>query len=115
MVTEKRICDSPQSPNSDIQYITVIGKSSEGFADVMLAKGFSSTRQTVSLAVRVVILDDPHVSLAQLELELMVLRNLNHPNVVNMLNAFVSGCRLHIVFPLMDFGSVTDVIHARFM
>lgn len=44
-----------------------------------------------------------------------MLRILRHPNILPCLGSFVSGDSVVVVSPLQDYGSVTDVVSARFL
>lgn len=52
--------------------------------------------------------------LKSLQHEIVCMRHLKHPNVVNYVSSFLEGTDLHLVTPLMGFGSCKDLINAHF-
>lgn len=44
-----------------------------------------------------------------------MLRQIRHENCQKLLDLFIDQNNLCLLFPLMDYGSVADVIHSRFI
>lgn len=47
--------------------------------------------------------------------EIVTTRQLQHPNVLAYLNAFVSGNDVYVISPLMSYGSCSNLLHEHFI
>lgn len=68
-----------------------------------------------TFAIRMAPIDNnPKVTLEELQKEVCLMRSAKHKNVLAVCEIIFHESFMCIVTPLMDFGSVTDIIHANF-
>uniref|UniRef100_A0A914V7E8 Protein kinase domain-containing protein n=1 Tax=Plectus sambesii TaxID=2011161 RepID=A0A914V7E8_9BILA len=65
-------------------------------------------------AVGIYPLESDEVSFEALKKEIALLKSLDHPNVLPVLDSSVSGTFLCVTTPLMDYGSVSDVVRLKY-
>ncbi|KRX27356.1 STE20-related kinase adapter protein alpha [Trichinella nelsoni] len=90
-----------------------IGKANNRKYNVHLAK----EKETDKLhAIRICTLEDEKddTNFFFLQKEVRILSQLKHSNILQLVDVFVAGSDILIVTPLMDYGSVKDLIHFRY-
>ncbi|KRZ63304.1 STE20-related kinase adapter protein alpha [Trichinella nativa] len=90
-----------------------IGKANNRKYNVHLAK----EKETDKLyAIRMCTLEDEKddTNFFFLQKEVRILSQLKHSNILQLVDVFVAGSDILIVTPLMDYGSVKDLIHFRY-
>uniref|UniRef100_A0A5S6Q0D7 Protein kinase domain-containing protein n=1 Tax=Trichuris muris TaxID=70415 RepID=A0A5S6Q0D7_TRIMR len=89
---------------------TCIGQAFNRMANVFLAKRNDIRKPCV---IRVYELENSGINFNLLR-EVATLRSMKHPNILPLEDVVVKGTRLLIVSPLMDYGSVRDLLLYRF-
>ncbi|KRZ01661.1 STE20-related kinase adapter protein alpha [Trichinella zimbabwensis] len=90
-----------------------IGKANNRKYNVHLAK----EKETDKLyAIRICTLEDEKddTDFFFLQKEIRILSQLKHSNILQLVDVFVAGSDILFVTPLMDYGSVKDLIHFRY-
>ncbi|KFD58575.1 hypothetical protein M514_00801 [Trichuris suis] len=107
--------DPPEIPLpldvGDFTLYSCIGQAFNRTANVYLAKRNTSQKPC---AIRVYQLENGNSNFCLLRKEVATLRSLKHPNILSLEDVIVKGTRLLIVNPLMDYGSVRDLLLYRF-
>ncbi|CDW59330.1 STE20 kinase adapter protein alpha [Trichuris trichiura] len=107
--------DPPEVPLpldvGDFTLYACIGQAFNRTASVYLAKRNGTQKPC---AIRVYQLENGNSSFCLLRKEVATLRSLKHPNILSLEDVIVKGTRLLIVNPLMDYGSVRDLLLYRF-
>lgn len=91
--------------------LIIIGRGCFSAATISLGKHELSD---TLVAIKRQPLDDCPIELSLLQYELSMHRNLRHPYLLPSLCSFVHDRQLCTLFPLMDFGSCRDLLHAHF-
>lgn len=89
-----------------------IGQSMTNIATVYIAKHIPSRTVVAVKKCNVEKLTREEIRLVQEEIILM--RQLNHPNILPCLSAFVTGLEIISVLPLMGYGSCNDILMRHF-
>ncbi|XP_020917375.1 STE20-related kinase adapter protein alpha isoform X2 [Exaiptasia diaphana] len=101
-----------QPDHHDYRITTSIGQGFDGFAKIYVALHKPSSTFIVVKKTNVDF-QSSH-QLQDLEHEVKILRSLHHPNILPLYSAFISSQELWTVFPLMSYGSCTDVLMGSF-
>ncbi|KAM0747801.1 Pkinase-domain-containing protein [Meredithblackwellia eburnea MCA 4105] len=108
IMTKLRSVCSPQDPNTMYSKIKKVGQGASG--SVYVAKVLASGAK-----VAIKQMDLSHQPRKELIVnEILVMKESQHPNIVNFLNSFlVKGAELWVVMEFMEGGALTDVIDSN--
>lgn len=93
-------------------FLSVLGTCFNGFGVVQLAKHVPSEEMVAVKRFNMEKLSKNEAALIQQEIVLT--KQLQHPNIITYYVAYVKGPEVHVVSPLMGFGSCRDLINAHF-
>lgn len=94
---------------ADYEFYKKIGEGCFANLDIVLAK----EKSAMIVVIRRYDLECLQFSqLLEVQHEMCVSQSLSHPNIVNYLTCFVTGCQLWAVEELMHYGSCADVMHS---
>ncbi|XP_072393750.1 STE20-related kinase adapter protein alpha-like isoform X1 [Diabrotica undecimpunctata] len=96
---------------SEYQTISILGQCFDNKAVVQLAKHLPSG---VMVAIKKFNVDTIPGDIKLLEREIILTRQLNHPNILPYITTFVSGPEVCVVSPLMAYGSCRDLLTRHF-
>lgn len=97
---------------SNYKICSILGQCFNNLSSVYLSKHNVSN---YLLAVKKFNLDRmTDEDLKSLHHEVVCLRHLRHPNIISYVSSFLEGFELHLVTPLMGFGSCKDLINSHF-
>lgn len=91
----------------------VLGASSSGAGTVHLA--LHKATNTYVVIKKYFIDDKEPEDYCLIQQEIVNTRQLQHPNVLPYLNAFVSGHDIYVISPLMSYGSCSDLLKEHFL
>ncbi|KAL1513730.1 hypothetical protein ABEB36_003102 [Hypothenemus hampei] len=95
---------------NDYKIISTLGQCFEGKAIVSLAKHVpTNTMVAVKKFIMDMIKDN-----ALVDFEIILMRQLLHPNILPYFTSFVNGPNVYVVSPLMAYGSCQDLLNQHF-
>ncbi|XP_057665429.1 STE20-related kinase adapter protein alpha isoform X1 [Diorhabda carinulata] len=103
---------SPYSTDiSEYQTISILGHCFDNKAIVQLAKHLPSG---IMIAIKKFNIDKIKEDINLLESEIILTKQLNHPNILPYISTFVFGPEICVISPLMAYGSCRDLLTRHF-